>query len=116
MCEAVSEETLAKLSPNDASLKSGWDRRTNPSRKMKEPAMTPNEINKLSRDELLDTMRREGLEVVHSMFSTIHHRSPQRPDGFDEDDLDEIGEDLADADLATWRRQLIEHFAAKNGA
>lgn len=75
--------------------------------------MRPEEIAKLSRDELLDVMRREGLQVVHSMFSTIHHRSDERPDGYTENDLDQISDELEDADLQRWRRELVEHFAGK---
>lgn len=77
--------------------------------------MTADEIEQLSEEDVLALMRREGLEVVHSLFATIHHRSPERPDGYDEDDLEEISESLADGDLAQWRRQLIAHFAAKAG-
>ena len=76
--------------------------------------MTEDEINKLSEDEVLDLMRREGLPVVHSAFATIHHRSPERSDGFTEADLDEIAEDMEDADVRGWRRQLVQHFAKKS--
>lgn len=75
--------------------------------------MTPDEIQKLSRDELLDTMRREGLQVVHSLFATIHFESDDRPDGCTEEDLEEISDDLEDSDLRQWRRQLLEHFGGK---
>lgn len=75
--------------------------------------MTPQEINKLSTDELLDVMRREKLEVTHSLFSTIHFESDDRPDGYTEDDLDQISDDLEDSDVRRWRRQLAEHFASK---
>ena len=75
--------------------------------------MTLEEINKLSSDELLDVMRREGLQVVHSMFSTIHFESDERPDGYTEDDLDQISDDLEDGDVLRWRRELLEHFAGK---
>lgn len=75
--------------------------------------MTPDEINELSRDELLDTMRREGIEVIHSFFATIHHKSADRPNGFDSGDLDEIGDDLEDGDVLRWRRELTEHFAKR---
>lgn len=73
--------------------------------------MTPDEINKLSRDDLLDTMRREGLPVEISMFATIHFESDERPDGFSESDLEEISDDLEDSDVLRWRRELSEHFA-----
>jgi len=75
--------------------------------------MTPAEINNLSRDELLDTMRREGVEVVHSMFATIHFESDDRPDGFSESDLGQISDDLEDGDVLRWRRELAEHFARR---
>jgi hypothetical protein len=74
--------------------------------------LTLDEINKLSRDELLDLMRREGLQVVHSMFATIHHGSDERPDGYTGNDLDEISDDLEDSDVLRWRRELVEHFAS----
>ncbi|UPT62773.1 MAG: hypothetical protein M0D54_21000 [Hyphomonadaceae bacterium JAD_PAG50586_4] len=61
--------------------------------------MTLDKINKLSRDELLDVMRREELPLEHSMFATTHHRSDERADGFTESDLDEIGDVLEDGDL-----------------
>lgn len=77
--------------------------------------MTQNEINELSRDKLLDVMRREGLQVVHSMFATIHFESDERPDGFSESDLDQISDDLEDGDVLRWRRELAEHFATKSG-
>jgi hypothetical protein len=75
--------------------------------------MTPDEINRLSADELLEVMRREGLEVVHSMFATIHTRSDERPDGFTEGELDDISDELEDGDVVRWRRELTEHFAKK---
>lgn len=75
--------------------------------------MSPDEISKLSRDELLDVMRREGVPVVHSMFATIHFESEDRPDGYTEDDLDRISEDLGDGDVLRWRRELAAHFARK---
>ncbi|MBY0569110.1 MAG: hypothetical protein K2P70_17505 [Hyphomonadaceae bacterium] len=75
--------------------------------------MTPDEISKLSRDELLDTMRREGIPVVMSLFATVHHKSADRPEGFDEADLDQISEDLEDGDVLRWRRELAEHFARR---
>lgn len=74
--------------------------------------MTPDEINKLSTDELLDTMRREGVPVEMSMFATIHMRGPDRESGFDEEDLDQISGDLEDADVLRWRRELAAHFAS----
>lgn len=73
--------------------------------------MTPDEINKLSRDELLNVMRREGLEIVHSLFATIHFESDDRPDGYTDDDLDQISDDLEDGDVLRWRRELAKHFA-----
>lgn len=73
--------------------------------------MKADEIRKLSVDELLDVMRREGLQVVHSMFATIHFKSDERPDGYTEDDLDQISDDLEDGDVLRWRRELAEHFA-----
>ncbi len=75
--------------------------------------MTELEVSKLSRDELLDAMRRETLPVEHSFFATVHHKSADRPNGFDADDLDQISEDLEDGDVLRWRRQLSEHFAKK---
>lgn len=75
--------------------------------------MTKDEIEALSEEEVLDLMRREGLQVVHSMFATIHHRSDERPYGFSEDDLDEISEGLEDADLRRGRAKLVAHFAGK---
>lgn len=75
--------------------------------------MTPDEINKLSRDQLLDVMRRAKLEVTHSLFATVHFESDERPDGYTEDDLDQISDDLEDGDALRWRRELAEHFAAK---
>jgi hypothetical protein len=74
--------------------------------------MTPDEINKLSPDELLDAMRREGLSPTLSLFATIHHRSDERPNGYTEGDLDEISDDLEDGDVLRWRRELAEHFAS----
>lgn len=73
--------------------------------------MTPEEIAKLNRDEVLALMRREGLHVEHSFFATIHVRSDERPNGYTEDDMDKISGDLEDGDLARWRRELAEHFA-----
>ncbi len=75
--------------------------------------MTPDRVDQLSREELLDTMRREGLQVVHSLFATIHMRGPDRPNGYTEDDLDQISDDFEDADVLRWRRELAAHFAAK---
>ena len=76
--------------------------------------MKPEEIAKLSRDEVLALMRSEGLEVVHSMFATIHIRDEvSRPDGWTTDELDAVSDDLEDADLARWRHELSEHFAAE---
>jgi hypothetical protein len=75
--------------------------------------MTPDEIYKLSRDELLDVMRREGISPMISLFATIHHKSPDRPNGYSEEDLEEIGEQLEDGDTLRWRRELAEHFAKK---
>lgn len=75
--------------------------------------MTPDEIKRLSRDELLDVMRREGMPVEHSMFATIHMRGPDRENGYTEDDLEEISDDLEDGDVLRWRRELAEHFAKK---
>lgn len=69
------------------------------------------EIAKLGRDEVLEVMRREGLSPVHSLFATIHTRSPERPDGWTADELDAVSDDLEDADLARWRRELAAHFA-----
>jgi hypothetical protein len=73
--------------------------------------MTLDEISKHTRDEVLDLMRREGLQITHSMFATIHHRSAERPDGYTNRDLDEISDDLEDGDLQRWRRELAAHFA-----
>lgn len=75
--------------------------------------MTPDEIKKLSRDELLELMRREGVPVEMSMFASIHMRGPDRPNGFDAADLDQISEDLEDADLQRWRAELAEYFASR---
>jgi len=75
--------------------------------------MTADEIEALSEEEVLELMRREGLQVVHSMFASIHARSDERPDGFTEDDLDEISDGLEDADLRRWRAELVAHFAGK---
>jgi hypothetical protein len=75
--------------------------------------MTPDQINSLSREELLDVMRREGVPVSISMFATIHHKSADRPSGFDKDDLDQISDDLEDGDLRRWRAELAAHFANK---
>lgn len=75
--------------------------------------MTLDEINKLSPDELLEVMRREGVPVEISMFATIHMRGPDRETGFDEDDLDQISDDLEGGDVHRWRHQLAEHFARK---
>lgn len=75
--------------------------------------MTPEEIEALSEEEVLEVMRGEGLQVIHSMFATIHHRSDERPDGFTDDDLDEISDDLEDGDLRRWRSELAAHFARK---
>lgn len=75
--------------------------------------MTPDEISKLSRDELLDVMRRVGVPVVMSLFATIHMRGPDRESGFDDADLDQISDDLEDGDVVRWRRELAEHYAKK---
>lgn len=75
--------------------------------------MTPEQIEKLSEEEILDLMRREGVEVSHSLFGTVHFKSPSRPQGYSEADLDEISEDLDSADLRRWRRELADHFAKK---
>lgn len=74
--------------------------------------MTPDEIQKLSSDELLNVMRRVGLPVEMSMFATIHFESDERLDGYTEKDLDQISEDLEGGDLARWRRELAEYFAS----
>lgn len=74
--------------------------------------MTRQELDQLSDDEVLALMEGEGLEVVHSFFATIHHRSESRPDGYTGDELDEIAGDLADGDGARWRDELAAHFAA----
>lgn len=75
--------------------------------------MTKDEIDALSEENVLEVMRREGHEVVHSMFATIHHRSDDRRDGFTDDELDEISDDLDDGDLRRWRAELAAHFARK---
>lgn len=75
--------------------------------------MTPDEISKLSREELLDVMRREGLRPAHSLFATIHMRGPDREHGYGADDLDQISDDLEDADLQRWQAELAAHFANK---
>lgn len=75
--------------------------------------MTPDEINELSRDDLLDVMRREKVEVTHSLFATVHFESDDRPDGYAEDDLDQISDDLEDGDVLRWRRELAAHFAKR---
>lgn len=75
--------------------------------------MTKDEIEALSEEEVLDLMRREGLEVVHSMFATIHYRSDARPNGYTGDDLDKINRDLESGDLRRWRSELAAHFERK---
>lgn len=75
--------------------------------------MTPDEINNLSRDWLLDVMRREGLSVSHSIFATVHFASSSRKNGYTEEDLEEISGDLEDGDVLRWRRELAEHFAKR---
>lgn len=75
--------------------------------------MTRQQLNQLSDDEVLALMEREGLEVVHSFFATIHHRSEIRPDGYTGGELDEIADELADGDGARWRDELAAHFAGK---
>jgi hypothetical protein len=75
--------------------------------------MTADEIDRLSRDQLLDAMRQAGLAPTLSLFATIHHRSDERPDGYSDDDLDEISDDLEHADLLRWRRELAQHYANK---
>lgn len=72
--------------------------------------MTNEQIDALTREQVLELMRKEGLPVVHSFFATIHHRSDVRPDGFTDDDLNEIDEKLEDSDLAGWRKELKGHF------
>jgi len=56
-------------------------------------------------------MRREGLQVVHSLFATIHFESDDRPNGYTGDDLNQINDDLEDGDVLRWRRELVAHFA-----
>lgn len=72
--------------------------------------MTPDEITKLLRDELLDTMRGEGLTPIFSLFASVHMRSPDRENGYTEGDLDKISDDLEDGDVLRWRRELAAHF------
>ena len=73
--------------------------------------MTQEEVERLSPEEVLALMRREGLLVEHSMFATIHMRGPRRENGWTGEELDELADDMADADLARWRRELAVHFA-----
>lgn len=78
--------------------------------------MTPEQIEKLSEDEVLKLMRSLKLPVEHSLFATIHHRSDERPDGFDDAELDEISQTLESADLKRWRSELVAHFAGTGKA
>lgn len=73
--------------------------------------MTPAEISKLSPDEVLALMRKHSLPVEHSIFATVHMRGPDREHGFDAADLDQISDDLEDADVRRWRAQLAAYFA-----
>lgn len=75
--------------------------------------MTPDEISNLSRGELLDMMRKLNLPIEHSLFATIHFESDERPDGYTEEDLEQISDDLEDGDVLRWRRELAGHFASK---
>lgn len=75
--------------------------------------MTKDEIDALPEDELLAVMRREGMTPVFSLFGTIHMRGPERENGFSEDDLDKISDDLEDGDLRRWRRELADHFTRR---
>jgi hypothetical protein len=66
-------------------------------------------------DAILELMRKEGLQVVHSLFATIHHRSERRPDGYRGEQLDEISDGLANSDVERWKAELRAHFAGKTG-
>lgn len=64
---------------------------------------------------LLDKLREHGIPVEHTLFATIHHKSEERPDGFSEDDLNEIANKLGEHDRQKWIAALEAHLAAKGG-
>lgn len=64
---------------------------------------------------LLDKLREHGLPVEHSLFATIHHRSEERPDGFSEDDLNDIADSLHESDRQKWEAALQAHLASQGG-
>lgn len=66
-------------------------------------------------EALLDKLREHGLPVEHSLFATIHHKSEERPDGFSDEDLDEISNNLSEADRAKWEAALQAHLASQGG-
>lgn len=75
--------------------------------------MTDDQIDLLAKEDAAALLRREGIEVCHTLFGTIHFRSERRPDGYTEDDLNEISESLEDADLIRWKKELKAHFSSK---
>jgi len=64
-------------------------------------------------ETLLAQMREEGLPVVHTFFGTIHHRSEQRPDGYTNEQLDQIADDLHRQDVERWKRELKAGLRSK---
>jgi hypothetical protein len=66
--------------------------------------------------DLLDKLREHGLPVEHSLFATIHHKSEERPEGFSEQDLDEISGTLAEHDRQKWIAALEAHLAGKSSS
>lgn len=81
----------------------------------RETRVTPQQISGLSRDEVLNLIRCEGLPVEHSMFATIHMRG-QRKEGWPSEELDVVADELADSDLERWRRELAAHYSRQSSS
>lgn len=64
-------------------------------------------------DRLKQRLRAHGQEPVTSFFATIHRQSEARPNGFTDDDLDDIHSKLSESDVQRWIEQLEELEAAK---
>ncbi len=66
-------------------------------------------------EALLGKLREAGLPVEHSLFATIHRRSEERPEGFTEEDMDDIAASLHEHDRAKWIAALEAHKASQAG-
>jgi len=72
--------------------------------------MRDEEIDNLTADEVTEIMRKLCIPMVFGFFATIHRRSESRPNGFTDDDLDDIDQKLEDSDLVRWKQDLKDHF------